>query len=90
VKYGRLGSEGSSVVFSADLENAQADMYNYIITSYMRHVPKAQRYGVTIWGTLDNQSWRYKSGADYPLLYTGTGVKKRGYEFVLRALQSGL
>lgn len=83
-------NNASSVVFSADLENAQADMYNYIVTSYMRHVPKAQRYGVTIWGTLDNQSWRYKSGADYPLLYTATGAKKRAYEFVLRALQSGL
>ncbi|TWI80635.1 endo-1,4-beta-xylanase [Lacibacter cauensis] len=83
-------NNASSVVFSADLENAQADLYNYIVTSYMRHVPKAQRYGITIWGTLDNQSWRYKSGADYPLLYTATGVKKRAYEFVLRALQSGL
>nr|WP_294909021.1 endo-1,4-beta-xylanase [uncultured Lacibacter sp.] len=83
-------NNATSVVFSADLENAQADMYNYIVTSYMRHVPKAQRYGVTIWGTLDNQSWRYKNGADYPLLYTATGAKKRAYEFLLRALQSGL
>jgi endo-1,4-beta-xylanase len=80
----------SSIVFTEALENTQAEMYQYIITSYMRHVPKSQRYGVTIWGLLDNQSWRYKSGADYPLIYNGDGSKKKAYEAVLNALKSGL
>lgn len=83
-------SNATSLVFTQDLENAQAEMYNYIITSYMRNVPKPQRYGVTIWGLLDNQSWRYKNGADYPLLYNTAGAKKKAYEAVLNALKSGL
>jgi endo-1,4-beta-xylanase len=83
-------SNASSLVFSDALEIAQADMYNYIIKSYMQHVPKPQRYGVTIWGLLDNQSWRYKSGADYPLLYHATGTKKKAYTSVVNALKSGL
>lgn len=83
-------NNATSLVFTQDLENAQAEMYNYIVTSYMRHVPKPQRYGVTIWGLLDNQSWRYKNGADYPLLYNPAGAKKKAYEAVLNALKSGL
>lgn len=83
-------NNATSLVFTQDLENAQAEMYNYIITSYMRHVPKPQRYGLTIWGLLDNQSWRYKNGADYPLLYNPAGAKKKAYEAVLNALKSGL
>ena len=83
-------SNASSLVFTDALATAQADMYNYIITSYMRHVPKPQRYGVTIWGVLDNQSWRYNNGADYPLLYNANGAKKKAYISVVSALKSGL
>lgn len=83
-------NNATSISFTDALETTQAEMYNYIITSYMRNVPKAQRYGVTIWGLLDNQSWRYKSGADYPLLYNASGGKKKAYEAVLNALKSGL
>ena len=83
-------SNATSIVFTDALETAQAEMYNYIITSYMRNIPKPQRYGVTIWGLLDNQSWRYKSGADYPLIYNAAGAKKKAYEAVLNALKSGL
>ncbi|MBI1344566.1 MAG: hypothetical protein GC171_16720 [Terrimonas sp.] len=83
-------SNATSLNFTPALENTQAEMYNYIITSYMRHVPKPQRYGVTIWGLLDNQSWRFGNGADYPLLYNPSGTKKKAYEAVLNALKSGL
>ncbi len=83
-------TNAGSIVFSEALETAQAEMYNYIIISYMRNTPKPQRYGVTIWGLLDNQSWRYKGGADYPLIYNAAGTKKKAYEAVLNALKSGL
>jgi endo-1,4-beta-xylanase len=82
-------SNATSTVFTEPLEAQQAEMYNYIITSYMRNVPKPQRYGVTIWGVLDNQSWRYKNGADYPLIFNGSGEKKKAYEAVVNALKSG-
>jgi GH35 family endo-1,4-beta-xylanase len=83
-------NNAASIVFTDALETTQAEMYNYIVTSYMRNVPKPQRYGVTIWGLLDNQSWRYKNGADYPLIYNAAGGKKKAYEAVLNALKSGL
>ncbi|WP_370726534.1 endo-1,4-beta-xylanase [Fibrella aquatica] len=83
-------NNATTLLFSETLENAQADMYGYIVTSYMRNVPKAQRYGVTIWGVLDNQSWRYRNGTDFPLLYNPAGTKKKAYDAVLNALRSGL
>ena len=83
-------NNATTLLFTDALENAQAEMYSYIVTSYMRNVPKSQRYGVTIWGVLDNQSWRYRSGADYPLIYTPAGAKKKAYDAVLSALRSGL
>ncbi|ARK09840.1 endo-1,4-beta-xylanase [Fibrella sp. ES10-3-2-2] len=83
-------NNATTLLFTEALENAQADMYNYIVTSYMRNVPKAQRYGLTIWGVLDNQSWRYRNGADYPLIYNPAGTKKKAYDAVLNALRSGL
>ena len=83
-------SNATGFVFTEALETTQAEMYNYIITSYMRYVPKPQRYGVTIWGVLDNQSWRYNSGADYPLIYNTVGAKKKAYVSVVNALKSGL
>lgn len=83
-------TNATTTTFTDALETTQAEMYNYVITSYMKNVPKAQRYGVTIWGLLDNQSWRYKSGADFPLLYTPTGARKKAYDAVLNALKSGL
>ncbi|MBD2752510.1 endo-1,4-beta-xylanase [Spirosoma validum] len=83
-------TNATSLVLTDALETTQAEMYSYIVNSYMRNVPKSQRYGVTIWGLLDNQSWRYRNGADYPLLYTPAGAKKKAYEAVLNALKSGL
>ncbi|MEO7044840.1 MAG: endo-1,4-beta-xylanase [Ferruginibacter sp.] len=79
-----------SLVFTPTLETSQADMYNYVVASYMRNVPKAQRYGITIWGLQDDQSWRYKNGADFPLLYNATGAKKMAYDAVLKAIKDGL
>ncbi len=83
-------TNASTLLFNDALETAQAEMYSYVIMSYMRNVPKAQRYGITIWGLLDDQSWRYRSGADYPLLFNPNGTKKKAYEAVLTALKSGL
>lgn len=83
-------TNATTTTFTEALETTQAEMYNYVVTSYMKNVPKAQRYGVTIWGLLDNQSWRYKSGADFPLLYTPAGARKKAYDAVLNALKSGL
>jgi endo-1,4-beta-xylanase len=67
--------------------NYQADMYKYAILSYLKYIPKAQQYGITIWGITDNTSWLYSNGQDYPLLYNADYSKKQAYSGVLQALQ---
>lgn len=68
-------------------ENYQARMYNYVVTSYLKYIPKAQQYGITIWGVSDNTSWLYNGGKDFPLMYNSAFGKKQAYTGVLYALQ---
>ncbi|MDN3670389.1 endo-1,4-beta-xylanase [Echinicola jeungdonensis] len=38
----------------------QAEMYKYVVDTYNEYVPKAQQYGITVWGITDspdNASW---------------------------------
>jgi len=67
-------------------ENYQAQVYNYVVTSYLKYVPKAQQYGITIWGVSDNTSWLYNSGKEFPLMYHADFSKKVAYSGVLNAL----
>ena len=70
---------------------AQADMYKYIVSSYIKNVPAAQRYGITVWGVTDNTSWLYHNTTsniyDYPLLFDSTYNKKPAYAGFLQGLQ---
>ena len=68
--------------------NYQADMYRYVIQSYLKNIPKAQQYGITIWGVSDDTSWIYNSGKEFPLLYNADFSKKQAYSAVLRALKA--
>ncbi len=68
-------------------ENYQAKMYNYIIASYLKYIPKAQQYGITVWGVTDNTSWLYNGGKDFPLMYNAAYGKKQAYSGVLNALK---
>lgn len=65
----------------------QADMYKYIVQSYLKTIPPAQQYGITIWGLTDNTSWLYNNGQDYPLLFNAAYAKKAAYAGVLQALR---
>jgi endo-1,4-beta-xylanase len=67
--------------------NYQADMYKYVVQSYLKYIPKAQQHGITIWGITDNTSWLYKSGTEFPLLYNADYSKKQAYAAVLQALK---
>ncbi len=68
-------------------QNYQAMMYSYVLKSYFKNVPKAQQYGITIWGLTDNTSWLYNNGKDFPLMYNADYSKKQAYAAVLQALK---
>jgi endo-1,4-beta-xylanase len=74
-------------ILTAMEENYQAAMYLYVVQSYLKYVPKAQQFGITVWGVSDNTSWLYNNGKDYPLLYRADFSKKQAYAGVLKALR---
>ena len=40
---------------TADQFADQADLYQYVLDTYLKDIPEAQRYGVTVWGISDNE-----------------------------------
>ncbi len=80
-----LGKVGY-VPFTTDLA-LQADLYSYIVQSYLKHVPAAQRHGITVWGVDDANSWRYNNGSDYLLLWDKDFRKKPAYAAFYNALK---
>lgn len=67
----------------------QADMYNFVVRSYIQNVPEAQRHGLTIWGVTDADSWivGYQKKNDFPLLFNRDYSKKPAFEGTLKALK---
>ncbi len=65
----------------------QAEMYRYIVASYIKNVPATQRAGITVWGVNDKNSWLYNSGKEYPLLYDDNYEKKAAYAGFLEGLK---
>lgn len=65
----------------------QAAMLEYIVNSYMQHVPAAQRAGITVWGVVDKYSWLYNNGKEFPLLYDNEYNKKPAYGGFLKGLR---
>lgn len=68
---------------------SQANMYQYVVNSYIKHVPTAQRFGITVWGVDDPDSWIITSqgNQDAPLLFNGGFSKKPAYSGFLQGLK---
>lgn len=72
---------------AADL-TAQQTLYKNIISSYIKNVPAAQRYGVTVWGVADTDSWiNTASRPDAPLLFDASYKKKAAYAGFISGLK---
>jgi endo-1,4-beta-xylanase len=74
---------------TTDLLNQQAQKYKYVAESYIKNVPAAQRYGITIWNVTDADSWIVTSlnKIDFPTLFTSGFAKKPAYNSFKQALQ---
>ena len=69
----------------------QADKFKYVAESYIRNVPQAQRYGITVWGISDRDTWLRNRlpyhTKDYPLLWDENYNKKAAYNEFLTGRQ---
>ncbi|WP_207424624.1 endo-1,4-beta-xylanase [Desertivirga brevis] len=70
----------------------QAAMYKFVVATYKKYVPEAQRGGITVWGIDDTSSWLNTSTnvaanrLDYPLLWNKDFAKKPAYAGFKQAL----
>lgn len=80
-------SKSSAYVADATALAAQAAMYKYVIQSYIANVPASQRYGLTVWGVADSDSWiNTVTNPDAPLLFDKNYVKKAAFVGVKQGL----
>ena len=71
----------TSLVFSDELKKKQSDKYQFIAQAYKQSVPPAQRYGITLWGVSDANSWIMGmfNLRDWPLPFDNQYRKKPAY-----------
>lgn len=78
----------ATYVPSPTIPGLQADMYKYVVQSYLKNVPAAQRYGITVWGVADTDSWLNTSAApDVPLLFDKNFKKKVTFAGFIQGLK---
>jgi len=80
-----VNNDPSFVADSATL-TTQSDLYNYVAQSYIKNVPAAQRFGITVWGIGDKDSWIQNNNV--PLLFDVNYAKKPAYYGFLQGLES--
>jgi endo-1,4-beta-xylanase len=69
------------------LDAYQAAMFKYVVSTYLKYIPAAQRGGITVWGVNDGNSWLSNNGAEFPLLYDNSYNKKPSYGAFLQGLR---
>lgn len=72
---------------SAEEQQAQADIYQMILTSYFENVPEAQQSAITIWGLSDNaDEHEYWLKDDSPNIFDASYGRKLSYKGVCDAI----
>ena len=81
-------SKSASFTPTSSMLTAQADLYKYVVQSYLKNIPKNQRFGITVWGLTDHESWLNVSSApDAPLLFNTNLSKKASYYGFLEGIK---
>ncbi len=81
--------KSDNYVFSADEQQKQANMYQFIVESYEK-LPQKQKFGITLWGVSDAHSWltNWWHPKEYPLLFDKSYQRKPAYAGFLKGLSS--
>jgi endo-1,4-beta-xylanase len=68
----------------------QYDMARHVASTYRLNVPNAQKWGITVWNTTDDNSWfrLYNGDYDYPTFFNDAGSRKTVYYGLLSGLSS--
>lgn len=81
-------AKSSSFTATSAMYAQQATLYHYVVASYKTNIPKAQQYGITVWGVADSDSWiNTATNPDFPLLFDASYAKKAAYTSVIQALK---
>ena len=75
-----INRDGGSVDLTENKLQNQAERMRFLVETFHR-IPKAQRFGITVWGVSDSDSWipGFFGREDYPLLYDGEYQPKPMY-----------
>jgi len=66
---------------TAEQYATQANMYRYVVASFTKYVPEAQRYGITVWGVSDNEEEHvYWLPDESPCLWDAGYERKHAYK----------
>jgi endo-1,4-beta-xylanase len=81
-------TQSASFTATSAMYTQQATLYHYVVASYKAHIPKAQQYGITVWGVSDSDSWiNTTAHPDYPLLFDINYAGKPAVQSVIQALK---
>jgi endo-1,4-beta-xylanase len=77
------------LAIDTSLLSQQSAKYNYVVNSYLKNVPSGQRFGITVWGVDDPESWIILSQGqqDAPLLFDRNFARKPAYAGFLQGLK---
>ena len=60
---------------------AQANMYRFVVSSFLKNIPEAKRYGITVWAVSDNpDEHTYWIPNDAPCLFDADYGRKYAYK----------
>jgi endo-1,4-beta-xylanase len=78
------------LVLTDELQKKQSDKYQFIAQVYKRSVPPGQRYGITLWGVGDANSWIIPAFnlRDWPLPFDSIYRKKQAYTGFMNGLKN--